>query len=287
MEDLARYRVERRQPLRRRHGVHQAFFNPPPSVGGTLLAFTLALLDPQQTRSVGPSHPTIARAMARTQQFRRDHRIDYGIDDEVARRLLGDELVNRHRAALKGALNTRGTTHISVADRDGNMAALTLSNGEGSGYVAPGTGIMFNNMLGEEDLNARGFHQWTENSRVASMMSPTLLRSSGGDWYATGSGGSNRIRSAVLQVAINLLDRGFGMKEATDAPRIHVEGDELHAESGFTEETLAVLKREFPRHCLWPETNLYFGGAHSVVHRHDDSLDGAGDPRRGGVTLIA
>ena len=54
-------------------------------------------------------------------------------------------------------LASRGTTHISVADADGNLASLTLSNGEGSSYVLPGSGIMLNNMLGEEDLNPAGF----------------------------------------------------------------------------------------------------------------------------------
>jgi len=52
------------------------------------------------------------------------------------------------------------TTHISVIDSEGNAASVTTSHGEGSSYVIPGTGIMVNNMLGEEDLNPHGFHQW-------------------------------------------------------------------------------------------------------------------------------
>jgi len=51
------------------------------------------------------------------------------------------------------------TTHISVIDSEGNAASVTTSHGEGSSYVIPGTGIMVNNMLGEEDLNPHGFHQ--------------------------------------------------------------------------------------------------------------------------------
>ena len=64
------------------------------------------------------------------------------------------------------------TTHLSVIDSDGNAASVTTSNGEGSSYVIPGTNIMVNNMLGEEDLNPHGFHQWLPNQRMSSMMAP-------------------------------------------------------------------------------------------------------------------
>jgi len=52
---------------------------------------------------------------------------------------------------------------------------MTNSNGEGSGYVVPGTGIMLNNMLGEDDLHPDGFHASPPGQRVASMMSPSIL----------------------------------------------------------------------------------------------------------------
>ena len=48
------------------------------------------------------------------------------------------------------------------------MLVIDLAYGEGSAYVIPGTGIMMNNMLGEEDLNPQGFHQWPTNQRMSS-----------------------------------------------------------------------------------------------------------------------
>jgi gamma-glutamyltranspeptidase/glutathione hydrolase len=146
---------------------------------------------------------------------------------------------------------------------------------------------MLNNMLGEEDLNARGFHRWPTGTRVSSMMSPTLAQSSDGDWYALGSGGSNRIRSAILQTLLHVLAAGRSLDDAVHRPRVHVENDHLSIEAGFPESAIARLQERFPEHHLWPGINLFFGGAHSVLRSADGSLDGAGDPRRGGVARFA
>ena len=71
---------------------------------------------------------------------------------------------------------SRGTTHVSIADSEGNCASMTCSNGEGSGYIVPGTGVMLNNMMGEDDLHPNGFHSSPPGERVGSMMSPSLAR---------------------------------------------------------------------------------------------------------------
>ena len=67
------------------------------------------------------------------------------------------------------------TTHISVLDAEGNCASVTCSNGSGSGVLVPGTGVILNNMLGEEDLNPAGFHLIAPGRRVPSMMAPTVV----------------------------------------------------------------------------------------------------------------
>ena len=144
---------------------------------------------------------------------------------------------------------------------------------------------MLNNMLGEEDINPHGFHQWPENRRIASMMSPTLVLSSQGQAIATGSGGSNRIRSAILQVLIGLLDFHMEVERAVEAPRLHYEGTSLNLEAGTDDSSIRQLFEMFPDNCLWPEKNLFFGGAHTVLRSPDGSLSGKGDSRRGGVCM--
>jgi gamma-glutamyltranspeptidase/glutathione hydrolase len=288
--DFSSYRVRRRAPLVHSYRENTLFLNPPPSVGGTLLAFTLALLaelPPGTSLETDEGMVAVAEAMLLTQGARADHELDFGLDEVRAGRLLNAGTLARYRGILRSVLNTRGTTHISVADHRGNLASLTLSNGEGSGYVVPHTGIMLNNMLGEEDLNARGFNQWPPNVRVGSMMSPTLAQAAEGNWYAIGSGGSNRIRSAILQTLLHILDGGLEVQEAVRRPRIHVEHGQLNIEHGFADSTLASLSARFPAARIWPDINLFFGGAHTAVSRADGSLAGAGDPRRGGIVRTA
>jgi gamma-glutamyltranspeptidase/glutathione hydrolase len=183
------------------------------------------------------------------------------------------------------ALFPRGTTQISVADGEGNLASLTLSNGEGCGYVLPGTGIVMNNMLGEEDINPYGFHRWPRDRRISSMMSPTFLAMTDGTWVATGSSGSNRIRSAILQVLVNRVDYGLPLIAAVAAPRIHYEGDLLNLEPPIAAETLEALGDAWPRMSLWKAPSVFFGGAHSIERAPDGILEGAADPRRGGVVV--
>jgi gamma-glutamyltranspeptidase/glutathione hydrolase len=173
-----------------------------------------------------------------------------------------------------------------VVDGEGNAASVTTSNGEGSGYVIPGTGIMVNNMLGEEDLNPQGFHQWKENVRISSMMSPTILLKNNQPEIVLGSGGSKRIRTAILQVISNILDFKMSVSEAVDSPRIHWENNVLHVEPGFVEEEMN--KTTLPAHnqiVRWKEKNLFFGGVHSVLETSDGLIEGAGDRRRDGVVV--
>jgi gamma-glutamyltranspeptidase/glutathione hydrolase len=151
----------------------------------------------------------------------------------------------------------------------------------------PGTGIMLNNMLGEEDLNPRGFHRWPEDRRIASMMAPSLLLSDDGSAVATGSGGSNRIRSAILQVLLNLTDFGLPLEQAVNRPRIHFESGLLNLEPEQQPAVLRALGNEFPQQKLWEDHNLFFGGAHSVRRDARGRLSGVGDPRRGGVSRLA
>jgi gamma-glutamyltranspeptidase/glutathione hydrolase len=291
LTDLARYRVVVREPLAMRYRGARILFNPPPSLGGTLIALALGVLEHETLNKDGAGGlqhlSALARAMGLIQRLRRERGIDRSLDARSARSLLDPKQLEILHAALSaGNQSTRGTTQISVADGPGNLASLTLSNGEGSGYVLPGTGIMLNNMLGEEDINPHGFHDWQPNRRLASMMSPTVMETFDGALVALGSGGSNRIRSAILQVIVGLVDLGQPLSLAVEAPRIHLEDDVLNVEAGLPAATLHQLSTEFPRQRIWPEKNLFFGGAHSIMRGADSQLSGRGDSRRGGVCLI-
>jgi len=289
-EDLAAYEVVRRAPLGLAYDGARLFTNPPPSTGGLLIAFALELLEGSGLGAAGFGTAAylerLARAMALTNEARLESRV-HEADADAAEVMLNSEFVDLYRRRILGRpAARRGTTHISVIDGDGNAAALSVSNGEGAGYMVPGTGIMLNNMLGEEDINPHGAHQWPEDTRMCSMMAPTLMVRRDGTLAVMGSGGSNRIRTAILQVILNILESGMAIGRAVDSPRIHFENDLLSIEDGFAEAEVAALAERFPSVETWDERNLFFGGVHAVLFDPAAGrFEGAGDPRRGGVSM--
>ena len=292
LEDLGDYRVERREPVVFRYRGARVATNPPPAPGGCLVAFALGVMSDWQSEGApwgSPAHlMNLLRGMRAASVARHVFSMEGGLDRETMGRLLDPETIREWQRSLDlHSLFSRGTTHISVADADGNIASLTASNGEGCSYVLPGTGIMLNNMLGEEDLNPGGFNRWIEGARLASMMSPTVVETADGTRIALGSGGSNRIRSAITQVLVNLLDFDLPPAAAVGAPRIHLEGEKLSYEPGIPDDARAALEAAVPEHHGWPERNLFFGGTHTVAVTANGRFDGAGDPRRGGVARIA
>lgn len=269
-EDLARYTVETRKPLRLALNECEIFLNPPPSCGGAMIA---AMLEGNVSAGLARS-----AAMAQADRFRNIHDGDPGAILAAA----GLPTVN---ATATAAPSTRGTTHISIVDAAGNAAAATVSNGEGNGHLAGPFGFMPNNLLGEADLMPHGFHSWRPDARLASNMAPSLLRHRDGRVMALGSGGSNRIRSAVFQVIAGLVCDGLTPTAAVENPRLHVENDHLDFEDMLGPAARDQLMDQFPDHRAWPGHNLFFGGCHMVERSVDGLFDGAGDPRRAGVYL--
>jgi gamma-glutamyltranspeptidase/glutathione hydrolase len=289
LEDLASYRVIQRAPFEFSYRGHRLLTNPPPSCGGILIAFSCSLLENLE----GPFHfgstedlAELAQAMEWTNKARMDVLSQAPDWIQASERLFEEKFLREYREKISGRPSAlRGTTHINVIDGQGNLASMSLSNGEGCGRILKGTGIMLNNMLGEEDINPSGFFNWKPDQRMTSMMAPTLLFAPDQAVIAMGSGGSNRIRTAILQVLRNLIDHGMSVPEAVAAPRIHFERGLLSVEPGFSDTVVHELKRTFSRHHLWENKNLFFGGVHTAGSHPLRGFSGAGDPRRFGVCL--
>lgn len=290
-EDLKNYRVVERNPLCINYRGKQILTNPPPSSGGTLIAFALELLSEVDLAGVefgSPRHlKLLATVMKLTNRARRQGFDDRLHDDDIAGVFLSEENRRPYQSQLRDAVNKWGsTTHISVLDSDGNAASVTTSNGEGSGYIIPGTGIMVNNMLGEEDLNPHGFHNWPEDVRISSMMAPTMILDGTRLEMVMGSGGSNRIRTAILQAISNHLDFGMSVGEAVESPRVHWENDRFDLEPGFDRAAVEQIRGAIAGEIRqWRERNMFFGGVHAAIARPDGTLSGAGDIRRDGASL--
>jgi len=170
-----------------------------------------------------------------------------------------------------------------VLDGEGGAAALTASNGEGCGHVLSSCGVHVNNFLGEEDINPHGFHGQSPGAEMTTMMAPTVVLRDDEPVLALGSGGSNRLRSAVLQVLLNHLAFDRPLREAIESDRMHVEGDKLWFEStGLDGATVRELEMLWPGASRFDRQSMFFGGVHAAASR-PNGLVGAGDPRRDGA----
>jgi gamma-glutamyltranspeptidase / glutathione hydrolase len=293
--DLASYRVIRRRPVRVAFAGHEFSSNPPPSSGGILIAFALAVLD--RVGGAGRNSPRAATRLIEAQReaARLRNRAFSGLLHRggLAARLLSEESVGAASRRVVAHRPDRAqephglpsTTHISVVDERGNAASLSASTGAGSGVVVPGTGIHLNNMLGEIDLNPAGLAA-RPGRRLTSMMSPSLIRSGDRPRLVIGSAGSERLRGAILQVTLDAVVGGKRIRDAIDAPRLHLDGGLLHLEGGFDEELASGLESAGYDVLRWKERNLFFGGVSAVALHEDGELEAAGDPRRGGAGLV-
>ena len=248
-EDLRAYRVVERRPVGGRRGTSSLWTNPPPAFGGAIVLETLGLVP-----EVADPWPAIADALVRS--------------------------THRHRGGVR-----RGTTHLSVIDAEGRVAGLSMSNGSNSGTVVHG--VTLNNMLGEADLNPGGWHALDAGTRLRSMMAPTLVIDDDGTRTVLGTGGSERIRSALVQTLVRTLDHGDDLASAVAAPRLHASEALIDVEPGLRPEDSTWTWREgHPPVREWPSRDLYFGGVHAVRRDPDGRVTAVGDHRRGGATAI-
>lgn len=273
--DLAEYTPLVRPPLRRQVGDWDLAMNPPPSVGGPMLAVMLGELG-----RYGYWHwPDIIEIQRAVLAYRVGVH-DVAPDLEYA----GHELllaVERH--GLAGLPTSSSTANISVVDEDGMACAVTCSSGYGAGVTIPGTGIILNNALGEVELNRLGLHALTPGTRLASNMAPTTGRTEDGRALAIGSPGADRITTALMLVLGQGCLHGEDLQAAITSPRLHVR---------FTEDGEPFVEREADagieravRAAGYPSRDhgslsMYFGGVGAAYRGQDGRLQAAGDPRR-------
>ena len=299
-QDLENYRVEIRKPLEINYRGKRIYSNPPPSSsGGCLLAFSLKLIESYDLGKMGHNSAAalelLYKVMSLTDEARGedfDHRV---YEPHIAHIFLAEERVERYRRRIGGSLadladyerpSTGNTTHISVVDEKGNAASVTTSNGEGCGHMIPGAGVMLNNMLGEEDINPHGFHTQPAGTRMSSMMAPTIVMDGNSPSVVLGSGGSNRIKNAIFQVILNIIDHEMPVHDAVNSARAHWDKKLFQLEAGISAGEIEKIKKAgIPLNC-WDNKGMYFGGVHTVVAGCTaEGLTGAGDLRRGGVCL--
>jgi gamma-glutamyltranspeptidase/glutathione hydrolase len=267
--------------------------NPPPAIGGPVLAALLLLLDGAREAD----RTELAADLVRVTRAVLAHRFDV-LDVSADLRGAGDALLDAVRRQGRGWLGSPSTAHVSAVDGAGLACSVTASFGYGSGITLPGTGVWLNNCLGEHELNVTGLHALTPGARLASNMAPTAGRREDGTVLAIGSPGADRITTALGQVITRLCRRsrtgsldGDALAAAVAAPRLHISRGRDGVETLHHEEDLALdglddavldglVRRE--HHA----SSMYFGGVAAALRTPDGRLVAAADPRRDGATAV-
>ncbi len=304
--DLQNYEVKQLTSISLRYRNFDILLPPPCSSGGPLTAFTLKLLSHFDLGNIPHGSfrylQLLYEAMAATTRARPvwDKAIEEQSVEEAIQYFLSEDFIAHYVQEIQTSIHGEGhlpvftepslqpdTSHLSVIDGDGLAVSLTTTAGESAGYVVPGTGYIPNNILGEADLHPNGFHSSPPGKRIATMMTPTVVLLNGRIRLVVGSGGSIRIRSAILQVLTNLLDYHMSLDEAVERHRVHLEEGIFQCEAGYDPVAVDRLEASGYEVNRWNKRSIYFGGAHSVSWSDDGRLVAAGDNRRGGAVASA
>ena len=300
--DLAAYSVPTLSPIRFPYRDYEILLPPPSSTGGVLTAFTLKLLSAfavrerahgsaDHLRLLAEVMGATSRARVYWDRWREEMPASTAITTFLANNFVHDYVAQISAALASGRPyapapeppGPSNTSHLSVIDGDGLAVSLTTTAGESAGYIVPGTGFIPNNIMGEEDLHPRGFHSQPPGQRIPTMMTPAIVLKDGKIRLVVGSGGSTRIRSAILQVLSNLLDYHMKLRDAVNIARVHYENGILQCEAGYDAAAVDTVEQAGYVVNRWPTRSIYFGGAHSVSRTESGRLVAAGDTRRGGA----
>ena len=268
VDDLDRYRAEVRAPIVTDVFGWRVESNPPPAVGGVVLTHMLSLLQTAKLDEPLDRLRSIVEAERAAIGYHADHYQEPG------------EIAGEHEEALARALRRTGspeTTHASAADADGFTCAITESNGYGSGLVIHG--MLFNNTLGEEELNPLGVHRLPPGSRCHSNQAPTVACGPDSSIVVSlGSPGAERIVGAIAQTFIGIAVDGLSLVDAVSAPRGHLaqkpDGPLMCFEPGLPGEDLGYTPRPYD------DLHMFFGAVQAASVTAGGEVDAACDPRR-------
>jgi len=268
VDDLASFRAHLREPLAIAYRGGTVFATPELTAGPTM-AHTLRLLQQNLQPARGGPDAAAYTAYASALQSTYRERLR-GMGDEDGRRALRAE-----------ALAPACTTHFSVVDRDGNMAAVTqtLLSTFGSRYVTPNTGITLNNGIMWFDPAPGLPNSMAPGKRCLTNYTPVVAQAADGRRIAAGASGGRRILPAVTQLLSFVMDFGMDLDAAIHQPRIDAsEGAVVIGDVRLPAETRQTLRTRFDYEEARIQTLPMKFACPSVVLREGETNSGAVEP---------
>lgn len=320
MADLANYEARIRPALRTTYRGYEIYGMPLPSSGGATVAHALNILEGYDLKSmpraqaehlyieasrlafadrdayladpeyvdapvagiVSKEYAARRRKLIRQVATRKVAAGDpYGYQDDQSVPLRR-EAVSPRPARLQA--ERAHTTHLAVADKDGNVVSytFTLEDWGGSGITVPGYGFLLNNEMTDFDFSGPHPNVPEAGKRPRSSMAPTIALKDGKPAFTIGSPGGSTIITTVLQTIFNHVDLGMPMDQAVDAPRISERnGEATSVEPGFPGSGQARALEDFGHR--WEAAPEEIGAANALVFNPDGSVTAVSEGKRHGA----
>ncbi|TJZ90162.1 gamma-glutamyltransferase [Paracoccus gahaiensis] len=295
LADLSAYRAIEREAITGTYRGHQIVGPPPPASSGVHIAQMLNMLEMHDIRAMGFGTPETLALLAEVMRVGfEDRRAASGdpafVDVPVGRFTSKDYAaacqgrMHMHTGALPpGGHESRDTTHVTVADRDGNIvtATHTLNGLFGARFMVPGTGIIPNNYMLNYDPHPGRALSILPGKRVPTSMAPMIVLRDGRPRFALGLPGGVRIFPSALQAIVNLIDHGMSLQQAVEAPRLWTQGQHLELEPAYA--PMAPVLRVMGYEVRLPKT--IGGGMNAVGFAPDGMMTGAACWRADGTVI--
>ena len=313
VDDLKDYRAIERPPIRGTYRGYDIVSMAPPSSGGIALLEMLNILEGYDLAHEAEAQTLflMIEAMKRAYADRAWFLGDPDMVQMPVERLISKSYADKWRATIDPARSTpaieihpggtvtaegRNTTHFSIVDRFGNAVSntYTLNFSYGVGLVAAGTGVILNNELDDfaakpNTPNAYGLIGFKANApgpgkRPLSSMTPTIVLKDGKPFLVTGSPGGSLIITAVLQIVVDVIDRGLDIASAVSAPRVHDQWmpDQVFVEEGLSPDVVSALDARGDKVIV----SRPFTSANSIMITPEGFFVGAADPRTRGALAV-
>lgn len=288
-EDLTSYRTKEREPIRTNYRGWELIMPPPPAASGVHITQMLNIMEAYDVRGMGFGSPELVHLMAEALKIAFADRAEASGDpdfvDVPVAKLTSRDYADERRARISmertqtwgpGIRQGEGknTTHMTAADRDGNVCAVTstINNTFGARIVIPGTGIIPNNYMHTFDPRPGKALSIVPGKRVTTSMSPSMALLEGKLKFALGLPGGKRIFPSVWQAMMNIIDHGMSLQEAVEAPRQWSEGPTLEMENTYPESIYGQMRAKGHRVEVLPHVA---GGMNGIAFNEDGTMTGA------------
>lgn len=273
LEDLKNYKAKERQIMRFNYKEYEILGMPMPSSGGVIVQQMMKMIAPMNIAAMGFQSPQAVQLMVEAERRAYADRATYMGDADFVKvpvqRLVDDTYLQERMANFKEGVagssekvkegnipESEETTHISIADGEGNLVAVTttLNGGYGSYTVVDGAGFLLNNEMDDFSVKegvpnmygavGKAANAIAPGKRMLSSMTPTIVLKNGAAFMVVGTPGGTTIPTSVFQSLVNVIEFGMNADDAVNKPKFHHQWlpDEVYVEKGFAPATIESLK---------------------------------------------